>query len=169
MVALLSSMVLGGATGRSESPSFPPTARAPSPELLWAWQAFAKAVQTNDRPALYRLSTACIQCADCTGPSGRVPATTFWRKDARLIFTPHTKARLLLSGKLVFGNNDHNKGLFVDPCVIPAAQAEAAHVEEVLVLVLDIDPSTKSQGLQKSFNFVKTARGYQFCGYYTIP
>jgi hypothetical protein len=47
------------------------------------------------------------------------------------------------------------------------AQADAPHVEEVLVL--DIDPSNKSQGLQKSFNFVKTARGYQFCGYYTIP
>jgi len=47
------------------------------------------------------------------------------------------------------------------------AQEAAAHVEEVLVL--DREASRTSQGLQKSFNFVKTARGYRFCGYYPIP
>jgi hypothetical protein len=193
-VSLAALALLSWATRPSDPvASRPGPAPEPSPELRRAWQAFAQAVRANNRPALRRLSAACLYCPDCAtntraeqaafeayqqqhpdtwyetyqGSRSFLPADAFWREDAPLIFTAHTQARLLSPDKLCFAHNDHNKDLLIAPCLLDSAQAAAAQLVEVLVL--DIDPSASTQGLQKSFNFVKTARGYQFCGYYTIP
>ena len=64
------------------------------------------------------------------------------------MFTARTKARPLIPGKWTFGNNDHKKGLLVDPCVVPPARTDAAQAEEVRVR--NLDPSARSLGLQNS-------------------
>lgn len=189
-------VLLGNARGNTKKlATRPPAESTRNPELHRAWTQFAQAVRANDLPALRQLSAACIQCTDCVtntaaeetafetyknqhpdtwydelyGSFSFVHAAAFWRKDGPLIFDAKTKLRLLNPAKLRFAANDHNKVVYVAPCLILPAQAASAHVDEVLLTYLDPYPSGQGEGMQKAFAFVRTKQGYKFCGYSTIP
>jgi hypothetical protein len=169
--------------------------RLNNPGLHRAWTKFARAVQTNDLPALHQLSAGCIHCIDCVtntpaeatafetyqqkhpdtwydtlyGSLGFIPTQAFWQRDGRLIFDAKTKSRLLDPAKLRFAANDYNKAGYVAPCLILPAQAASTPVYEVLLTYSDPYPTGQGEGMQKAFAFVKTKQGYKFCGYSTIP
>ena len=189
-------VMLGNAPGTPKKlGTRPPAESTLNPELHRAWTQFAQAVRANDLPALRQLSAACIQCTDCVTNTAAeetafetykdqhpntwydelyssfsfIPADAFWRLDGPLIFDTKTKLRLLNPAKLRFAANDHNKAVYVAPCLILPAQVASTHVDEVLLTYLEPYPSGQGEGMQKAFAFVKTKQGYKFCGYSTIP
>jgi hypothetical protein len=162
-------------------------------ELKRAWSLFSKAILFNDIQALKDLSTDCIRCSACVtntssedsvftvyrnnnpdtwydtlyGELSYIPLQIFLEKDLRLLFDANTNSRLLDSSKISFHDDNHNKGLYIKECIIKPSDSSKADIQEVLLTV--IDPSSETEGMQKGFAFVKTEKGYKFCGYSTIP
>lgn len=162
-------------------------------ELQKVWAGFAKAIMANDVAAIRTLSASCVGCVDCLNNTieeeaknmelrhqypgkwydmmheklGFIEIGRFIRDDLSIVFNEETKARLLNEAKLVFVNNDHNRGVYDNNCIVSAAERKSTVFAEVLVTV--IDSGGGREGMQKAFAFVKTGRTFKFCGYSTIP
>ncbi len=140
------------------------------------WFRFADALQQKDTAAIRTLSAACIWCSDCDDqavpPEGGtqeaskfVPFNRFLQHNLPVIIDAATQARLKDLSKLTFVDDTQNRDLYQAPCMLRPDRD--SRQKEVLLLL--IDPSQETEGLQRAFSFMETPEGYKFCGYSTIP
>jgi hypothetical protein len=162
-------------------------------EFEAAWTTFANAILSGDLKKVKELSSNCIRCSDCVTNTPRedslynkfknknpdtwydklsselsfIPIDQFIKEDLALLFDPVLKSRMFDTSKIGFHNDEINKKLYDKKCIISSANLKNSKLQEAVVLV--IDPSVETEGLQKAFAFIQTKQGYKFCGYSTIP
>ncbi len=141
-----------------------------------AWNRFADAVLAKDVALIKQLSAPCIRCSACseqaespadTQPdeSRPVPISSFISDHLPSIFDAATRSRLKNTDKLVFADDSQNRDLYQAACM--GRTDSLSRQKEVLLL--RVDPSPETDGLQQAFSFMETPEGYKFCGYATIP
>lgn len=141
-----------------------------------AWFRFADALQKKDTAAIRALSAACIWCSGCNdqavSPEGVIPVagkfvpfSRFVQQHLPVIVNTATQARLKDVAKLTFVDDTQNRDLYQASCM----QRPDRDSRQKEVLLLLVDPSQETEGLQQAFSFMETPEGYRFCGYSTIP
>jgi hypothetical protein len=96
-----------------------------------------------------------------------IPVDRFLREDFPGIFNTQTKQRLLGKPKFIIHDDETVKNIYYKNCMITPSEIKNAKLFEVFIKI--VDPSSKTEGMDAAFAFIKTNHGYKFCGFSTIP
>ncbi len=162
-------------------------------EFKQAWLEFSNAILSQDLKLIKSLSSDCIFCSDCvvntpkedsifkefqeknpdqwydklTSELCYISIDKFLTEDLNLIFNEKIKSRLLDKTKIIYADDNHNSKVYSIKCIIGSLQTAQCEFKEVFLTYTD--PTSKIEGSQWAFAFVKTSGKYKFCGFSTIP
>jgi len=156
-------------------------------EMADLWQKFRKAFAAKDLKKLEKLSVSQIYCSECydntpeekqrneklmqTGEWSNfmeqaycVPLAKFLQEDVAIISDYIGKKTI--SQPFQMYNDEANKTLFTQKL---KKKQFSNPVQCYSIIVTLTEPSPEFEGLQALFTFVKTKKGFRFCGYGTVP
>lgn len=183
IVTIIALYLLGCSTANAQTPINPQDSIA----LSGVWEDFRQAFSEKDLPRLKALSASQIYCSECydntqqekerneqlmqTGKWEKfmeqayyVPLTKFLQEDVAVV-SEYTGSRVKNQPYQIY-NDEANKTLFTKK-LKKKQLSNPVHCYSVIISF--IEPSKEFDGLQTVFTFVKTKKGFLFCGYGTVP
>lgn len=177
------SLLLSLYTAQAQTPIHPQD----SIVLSGVWEDFRMVFADKDLPKLKGLSTSEIYCSECydNTPLEKerneqlmqanqweafmdkmyyVPLTQFLNEDA-VIISDYIGTQIKTKPYQIY-NEETNKELFTKKL----KKKQLSYPIQCFSIIITItEPSPEFDGLQGVFTFVKTKKGFQFCGYGTVP
>ncbi|EKR62605.1 hypothetical protein LEP1GSC036_2045 [Leptospira weilii str. 2006001853] len=165
------------------------TGSDPESEIQKVWIQFANSILENDLKEIKRLSTSCIYCPECltnipeeesqlekfqdlnsdrfdSDPS-YIPIDTFLEKNRNLFLNAEIKTKPLNLSIYKIYPDDANLNQFNRSCILSKKELSSTKVYTVSVTVRE--SIFGSEGDQRIFTFIRTKKGFRFCGYLSIP
>ena len=165
------------------------------PNLVKAWEEFAKAVLSEDFEQIKSLSTNCIKCSHCVENTTEerkaidtiekknpdawydkrynelsyIPIDRFIKEDFNIVFDKQLKSRFLDESKLIFATGPKTEYTWPERCKNKELENKTSKYYEVLVLYRDPLNKSGDGASQWAYAFVETAGVFKFFGYSTIP
>lgn len=151
------------------------------------WQNFRKAFVAKDLEQLEKLSVSQIYCSECYDNTSEekerneklmqtdgwgdfveqvyyVPLAKFLQED--IVIISDYIGNEITSQPFEVYNDEINKTLFTQKL---KKKQLSQPVQCYSIIITLTEPSPEFEGLQAVFTFVKTKKGFRFCGYGTVP